>query len=82
MSDSLSRRQAAQRILTAGAAGLAFAKISKAGQPQMEEALSNLRAARESLSRATANKGGHRVNAIKMVDQAIDEVKAGISAAS
>ena len=32
------------------------------------------------LERATTDKGGHRVNAIRLVDQAIDETKQGIEA--
>jgi hypothetical protein len=59
-------------ILTLGAAA--------ASQPDMESALSALRAARRSLIHADANKGGHRLNAIKLTDQAIAEVQAGIDA--
>ena len=51
-----------------------------AAQPHMEAALSSLRSARQSLIQATPNKGGHRANAIKLVDQAITEVQSGISA--
>jgi hypothetical protein len=52
-----------------------------AAQPHMEAALSSLRAARQSLIQATANKGGHRANAIKLTDQAITEVETGIAVA-
>ena len=49
-------------------------------QPHMEAALNFLRAARSDLDKATSDKGGYRANAIKLVNQAIDEVKAGIEA--
>ncbi len=49
-----------------------------ADQPNMEAALVALQQARDSLQNATADKGGHRVRAIKTVNQAIAEVKAGI----
>jgi hypothetical protein len=49
-----------------------------AAQPNMEAALESLRGARRSLIESTANKGGHRAAAIKLVDQAITEVQAGI----
>jgi hypothetical protein len=47
-------------------------------QPHMKEALETLRAARAQLDKANPDKGGHRVKAIALTDQAIDEVKAGI----
>jgi hypothetical protein len=47
-------------------------------QPHMQAALSFLKSAKSDLERATTDKGGHRVNAIKFVDQAIDEAKKGI----
>jgi hypothetical protein len=49
-------------------------------QPHMEAALSYLRNAKSDLERATADKGGHRANAINLVNEAIDEVKKGIDA--
>ena len=50
-----------------------------ADQPHMVNALENLRAARHELDAAADDKGGHRVRAIQIVDDAIHEVKAGIS---
>ena len=50
-----------------------------AAQPNMQSALSALRNARKSLIEATADKGGHRANAIKLVDQAISEVQEGMA---
>ena len=55
------------------AIGVAFAD-----QPHMHDALDNLRQARHQLEIAEADKGGHRVTAIGLVDQAITEVQAGI----
>jgi hypothetical protein len=49
-----------------------------AAQPNMHAALASLEQAKETLQRATPDKGGHRVKAIKAVDAAIAEVKAGI----
>jgi len=49
-------------------------------QPHMQAALDFLRNAKSDLERATSDKGGHRVNAIKLVDQAIDETKKGMEA--
>jgi hypothetical protein len=49
-----------------------------ANQPHMEAALAALEQAKASLQKATADKGGHRVKAMKAVDDAIAQVKAGI----
>jgi F0F1-type ATP synthase epsilon subunit len=49
-----------------------------ADQPNMEAALASLQQAKESLQKAVADKGGHRVKAMKAVDAAIAEVQAGI----
>jgi hypothetical protein len=48
-------------------------------QPNMQAARGHLMSARNSLQRATADKGGHRVNAIRLVNSAIAEVNAGIA---
>lgn len=67
--------------------GVRFAKRSNHAtvvvpdQPNMEAALEHLRHARADLERATADKGGHRANAIRLVNQAIEEVNLGIAAA-
>lgn len=50
-------------------------------QPHMQNALTALRNAKDSLEKATADKGGHRAKAIGFVNDAIDEVKKGIDAA-
>jgi hypothetical protein len=47
-------------------------------QPNMQAARGNLITARNELQKATPDKGGHRVNAIGLVNSAIAEVNAGI----
>jgi hypothetical protein len=61
---------------------VSFIGSANAGQPNMEAALSDLRAARASLEKSEANKAGHRNRAIQLVDQAIAEVRAGLAAGS
>jgi hypothetical protein len=66
-------------ITSAVAAGLALPAIAKgADQPHMRAALDALRLAKRELNQATADKGGHRVRAEKLVEQAIAEVERGI----
>lgn len=81
MSKSITRRDAfagTAAVALGVAAVAAGAGVAEAAQPNMEAALANLQAARNALQNATANKGGHRQNAIRLIDQAIAEVKAGI----
>lgn len=63
----------------AGLAASFAAGVSTAGQPNMRNALDNLRDARADLQKANWNKGGHRVEAIRLVNLAIDQVQAGIA---
>jgi hypothetical protein len=49
-----------------------------AAQPHMEAAVGLLMNARAELEQAYPNKGGHRVNAIVLIDQALREVQEGI----
>jgi hypothetical protein len=51
-------------------------------QPHMQAALDNLKNARNNLGQATADKGGHRANALQLIDRAIDQVNLGIAAGS
>jgi len=64
---------------TLAALMLATTSPAFADQPNMDAALAALTQAKESLLKATADKGGHRAKAIKAVDQAIAEVQAGIA---
>lgn len=47
-------------------------------QPHMRAALDHLRSALNELNGATSDKGGHRVKAIKLVENAIAQVEEGI----
>jgi hypothetical protein len=47
-------------------------------QPHMHAAIKQLQQAKNQLEKATHDKGGHRVRAIQLIDQAIAEVRAGI----
>jgi hypothetical protein len=81
MSDILASR----RSIVATAAILPFAAMAGltaagAAQPNMEAALRSLREARASLEKASADKAGHRVKAIDLVSQAIEQVRLGIEA--
>ena len=51
-------------------------------QPNMRSALEHLQNAKRNLQSATADKGGHRQNAIELINRAIDEVNRGIAAAN
>ena len=80
----MSRRSLAQGSLGAAAALLTAggATESAAAQSNMQDALRALNAALKSLDRADANKGGHRARAMALVEQAIQEVRAGIAYAA
>lgn len=80
---TVSRRFTLQRILPAIGLGALVASLAKAEpQPHMRAALGHLRAAKESLERAEPDKGGHRVKAIQLVNDAIHHVEEGIGFAN
>ena len=65
------------------AAALAFVlstadNVANAEQPHMHTALATLKVARSQLEKASHDKGGHRAAALKLTDQAIEQVKKGI----
>ena len=69
------------------ALGLSLAAMFSVGvvigaQPHMKNALTSLQGAKNQLQQAANNKGGHRVRAIELIDQAIVEVQAGINVAA
>jgi hypothetical protein len=83
MSDThITSRRNLIRLAAAGAAAASVAAVSTttadAYQGNMERALSSLYDALASLREASSNKGGHRVNAMKLIQDAIAEVNAGI----
>jgi hypothetical protein len=51
-------------------------------QPHMYNALGALQNARSELQVAERDKGGHRVTALRLINDAINEVQAGIAAGS
>ena len=64
-----------------GLVSVSFIAVANPGQPNMQAALGDLRAARASLQKAVPDKQGHRNRAIALVDQAIAQVPAGMAAA-
>jgi hypothetical protein len=85
---SISRRDSLKNIAGIGVAGVAvavgasafMAAPADAAQPHMNAALSDLQGALHQLQIAKADKAGHRVKAIALVQQAIDETTAGMAA--
>jgi len=61
------------------AAALPAREAAAENQPHMRAALQALQNARNQLQQATADKGGHRVNALSHVNAAIAEVQKGIA---
>jgi hypothetical protein len=51
-----------------------------AGQPHMRAALDYLKSARAELQEAARNKRGHRAEALRLTNEAIDETQAGLDA--
>ena len=46
-------------------------------EPHMSAALGHLQQAKDELEKATPNKGGHRERALKLVDEAMQQVRNG-----
>ncbi len=65
-------------LLVVVLAGGFVAGKAAAAQPHMRSALDHLRAAKHELDVAESDKGGHRVAALKLVNDAITEVEAGM----
>jgi hypothetical protein len=65
-------------LLLLGAFVISFVVGCASGQPHMQSALDHLLAAKQELRAATTDKGGHRVRAIELVDEAITQVERGI----
>jgi hypothetical protein len=66
------------QIIVAALTIVALIQNASADQGHMERALDALRSARSELNQASHDKGGHRTNAIQLIDQAIEQVKEGI----
>jgi hypothetical protein len=67
----------AASIAAALSVGL-FVGRATAEQTHMDNALGYLESARSELQVAERNKGGHRAEALRLTNQAIDEVRDGI----
>jgi hypothetical protein len=80
MSDTTRRDLA--RLVAGGAVAVAAVAATttqaSAYQGNMERAVSALYSALSDLREATPNKGGHRENAMQLIQQAIQETEAGI----
>ncbi len=77
--DRFSRRSVLTKILPASLLAIVLPGHAKAAdQPHMEAALDALRNAKRELDAATSDKGGHRVRALKLVNQAMGEVERGM----
>jgi hypothetical protein len=63
-----------------GMAATFTAGYAIAAQPHMQSALRALNKAKTELTAALPDKGGHRVKAMALVDQAVAETQAGIAA--
>ena len=59
--------------------GLVVSFSADANQPNMQAALTSLRAARAEMQQARPNKGGHRERALGFINSAIAETEAGIN---
>lgn len=76
---TISRRSVLGTIF--GSAFLSFilpSRATAADQPHMQEALDALQKAKRELDAASDDKGGHRVKAQRLVNQAIAEVQRGL----
>ncbi|HXZ79408.1 MAG TPA: hypothetical protein VEG30_05715 [Terriglobales bacterium] len=60
-------------------AGSVVPRVSAENQPHMRAALDALQTAKKELQEAEHDKGGHRAQALQLVDQAIQQVKMGIN---
>ena len=64
--------------LSATLAAGVFIGQAWAAQPHMRAALDDLRSAKSELEQATHNKGGHRVEALRLTNEAIRETESGM----
>jgi hypothetical protein len=65
--------------LTVAVAGGMVLQTAFAAEPgHMDKALGLLKSARFELNQASRDKGGHRTEAVRLIDQAIEQVKLGI----
>ena len=67
-------------MMAAGMSAILFggSTVFAEPQPQMRKAMEKLESALKHLKDGTADKGGHRVKAIELVEAAMVEVRAGM----
>ena len=65
--------------LSVAVAGGVFIGQAMADQPHMQAALASLIEARDQLAIAAHDKGGHRVEALRLTNAAIEQVRAGMA---
>lgn len=78
MNGSKVSKLAGSALVMVALGGLGLRAASAEPQPRMESALRHLQEAREELRRASADKGGHREQAIEFTVKAIRQVEEGI----
>ena len=79
MKTKLSHLILAMAFITVVAGAITTQNAYAARQTNMIDALESLKSARNSLNAAERDKGGHRAKAVSLVNQAIEEVKAGMA---
>jgi len=78
--NAVSRRTVVSTLFSSAFLGLVLPSRAKAAsdQPHMQSALDALKVAARELHEAESDKGGHRVKAERLVQDAITEVQRGI----
>lgn len=86
MTTKISSRRELLQLAAVGTVAAAAVTVSASGaeayQGNMERALSSLYSALGALREATPDKGGHKANAVRLIQQAINETQAGIDFAA
>ena len=86
MTPKITSRRELLQLAVVGTAAAAAVTVSATGaqayQGNMERALSSLYSALGALRESTPDKGGHRVRAMNLIQQAISETQAGIDFAA
>jgi len=78
----MTKKLSAIALLVVALASGFYAGRASAVQNHMVNARNHLKTAKEQLEVAVEDKGGHRANALRLVNEAIGEVNAGIEFAN
>jgi hypothetical protein len=76
MSMSSSARHLLLGVIVATSLGVGYAI---GAQPHMQATIGLLQSAHSELAAATPNKGGHRERALQLIEQAVEQVREGIT---